>query len=116
MPPARVAAFPPAMIRTLVGPGSDSVEFPGGLCICPDGAIAVVDFNTNVLLRVTEQQSDRSDQLAASVVVTAGLRNEPGCTDGPLGVARFRNPSGVACQRDGTLLVADQGNHRIASV
>lgn len=38
---------------------------------------------------------------------------KPGDVDGPIDFARFRNPVGLAINKDGNILLADQGNQKI---
>ena len=39
-----------------------------------------------------------------------------GHQDGPGNQAQFNTPTGVACCADGTIIVADQGNHRLRAI
>lgn len=56
------------------------------------------------------------DLASESFSAFAGLRGCPGFADGPATDARFNRPYGVALASDGSLLVADQLNHRIRRV
>lgn len=46
----------------------------------------------------------------------AGLAPHPGTTDGPGSMARFREPRGLATDGQGSLYVADEGNHVIRQI
>jgi hypothetical protein len=46
----------------------------------------------------------------------AGLAGQAGSTDGPAPTARFNNPRGVASAPDGSVYVADTGNHTIRRI
>lgn len=50
-----------------------------------------------------------------NVSILAGT-GQAGFQDGPAAQARFNRPMGLACDRDCTLYVADQGNHRIRRI
>jgi len=53
---------------------------------------------------------------AGFVLHLAGSRSETGYTDGEGQDARFNQPFGLAVASDGSLLVADTGNHRLRCV
>ena len=50
------------------------------------------------------------------VTTLAGLAKNPGSADGTGAAARFFSPSGVAVAPDGTVYVADEGNHVIRKI
>jgi sugar lactone lactonase YvrE len=54
--------------------------------------------------------------VAVGVEAVAGQPGGPGYVDGPGELARFRRPSGLLADGDGTVLVADEGNHVIRRV
>lgn len=45
-----------------------------------------------------------------------GLAVAPGYVDGPGAIARFNRPTGIAVASDGTLFIADEGNHVIRAI
>lgn len=79
---------------------------PIGLAVAADGAIYVAD-----------TYNDRIRHIApdGGVRTLAGA-SAPGFADGTGAAARFDTPCGLAIATDGTLLVADTGNHRIRRV
>jgi hypothetical protein len=56
---------------------------------------------------------DRIVRVASTGSVSVVAGSSPGSADGPAAQARFRGPRGVAVGSDGTIYVADSGNHRI---
>lgn len=54
--------------------------------------------------------------LSLSLLVTVGGNGSPAFSEGSKDKAQFYDPSGIALMDDGSLLVADQGNHRIRKV
>ena len=55
-----------------------------------------------------------SHPLCDDAGVIAG--GEPGHRDGPLSQAQFFLPSGILCDRDGVIYVADTGNHCLRAI
>jgi sugar lactone lactonase YvrE len=80
---------------------------PVGVAVSPDGTIFVADtYNDRV----------RAIDTAGRVRTLAG-GSEPGYRDAASGAdARFDTPCGVAFDTDGSLVVADTGNHRLRRV
>jgi sugar lactone lactonase YvrE len=77
---------------------------PCGLAIDLDGNLFVADGGNHTIRKITP----------GGVVSTfAGKPGEPGSADGPGSAARFKNPQGVAVDRNGNVFVADTGNHTI---
>jgi sugar lactone lactonase YvrE len=80
---------------------------PVGVAVSPDGTIFVAD---------TYNDRIRAIDLQGQVRTLAG-GDEPGYRDAATGLdARFDTPCGVSVDLDGTLLVADTGNHRLRRV
>ncbi|MCI0337916.1 MAG: hypothetical protein L0226_10085 [Acidobacteria bacterium] len=79
---------------------------PVGVAVAEDGAIFVAD-TYNDRIRVISRDGQ---------VRTLAGGSEPGFSDGPGAEARFDTPCGIAVDEDGSLLVADSGNHRIRRV
>lgn len=80
---------------------------PAAVAVGEDGRVYVAD-SGNQCIRVISR--------AGAVTTAAGRAGQAGYRDGPGGEARFSGPAGLAIARDGTLLVADTGNHRIRKV
>lgn len=80
---------------------------PNSLALLPDGSLLVVDSRNHRLRSISPHRS----------VTTLAGGGPPGgaggCAVGPAADARFRFPSGVAAAPDGTIYIADTGNHRI---
>jgi len=101
-----IAGQPQAGYRD--GPrGSALFDGPAAVAAGEDGSIYVAD-SRNHCLRVISP--------AGMVTTLAGRGGEAGRRDGAREEARFRGPAGLAVGRDGSLLVADTGNHRICQV
>ncbi len=78
--------------------------YPAGVAVDGAGVVYVADTNNHAIRAVS----------ASGVVSTsAGSLGTVGSTDGAGGLARFKNPSGVALDAAGNLYVADAGNHLI---
>ncbi len=79
---------------------------PVGIAVAEDGTIYIADtYNDRI------RQISRDGQVS-----TLAGGGEPGYTDGVGAEARFDTPCGIAIDDDGTMLVADTGNHRIRRV
>lgn len=77
---------------------------PSGVAASADGAVYVAD-----------QENHRIRKIKDGIVTTiAG--GDASFADGPAVAARFSHPSGVAVLPDGSVLVADFGNHRIRQI
>src|ERR1043165_2338029 len=80
---------------------------PAGVAVDAGGNTWVTDA-TNVLKKITP---------AGVVTTVAGLAGAAGSQDGTGSAARFDTPTGVAVDpRDGSIIVADAGNHTIRRV
>jgi hypothetical protein len=77
---------------------------PQGICVDPAGNVYVSQKSS--ILKITP------DGTVSTLVGTA----TPGYTDGPIGVAQFNNPEGLAFDAQGNLYVADTGNLRIRKI
>ncbi len=91
------------------GSGTAAAMFnaPVGVTVSPDGTIFVAD---------TYNDRIRAIDAGGQVRTIAG-GDEPGYRDSATGrEARFDTPCGIAVDLDGTLLVADTGNHRLRRV
>lgn len=87
------------------GTGSTArFDSPTGLAFGPDGALYVSDTGNHTIRRVT---------LAGVVTTLAGSAGTADYADGSASAARFNQPLGLAVAPDGTVFVADSGNHLI---
>lgn len=79
---------------------------PAGLAVAPDGTVYVADSGNHAVRRIAP---------SGSVGTLAG-NGESGSADGNGTAARFNGPTGVALAPDGSLYVADFGNHTIRRI
>jgi sugar lactone lactonase YvrE len=121
--PCLLRISPEGQVRTLEGgvacaeapgPARPPVwEHPTGILVDAGGTIYAADAGTGQVMRVTPDGQART---------LAGVRSpdyvNPALPvmDGPAATARFRAPAGLALAPDGTLYVADAGNHRIRRI
>ena len=90
------------------GSGSSArFDSPTSLALGPDGALYVSDTGNHTIRRVT---------LGGIVSTLAGAAGNADFADGPASAARFNQPLGLAVAPDGTLFVADSGNHLIRTI
>lgn len=96
---------------------ADHAEFnwPTALVIDSEGRVIVADTENNLIRRL--------DRKTGQVTTIAGDSNREnpngpfsGFADGPALRAHFKSPGGLAFDRQGNLLIADTGNHRIRSL
>ena len=111
---------PDGRIITIAGTGKDgstgnggpasraSLQSPQGLAITSNGSILIADPPANTVRRITP--NGRIEAFAGTG------RPGYGGDGGPATAAEFDYPTGVAVERDGTVLIADDGNARIRSV
>lgn len=90
------------------GNGTDALfNGPVGVAVGTDGTIYVAD---------TYNDRIRAIDAGGRVRTVAG-GSEPGFADAAIGAdARFDTPCGIAVDLDGTLVIADTGNHRLRRV
>ena len=79
-------------------------DSPTGLALGADGALYVSDTGNHIIRCVT---------LSGVVTTLAGSASNADFADGPAASARFNQPLGLAVAPDGTVFVADSGNHLI---
>jgi sugar lactone lactonase YvrE len=106
----------PVTVTTLAGGGSPGASDgfasaaafsdPFGIAVDAGGNVFVADAGDNNLIR----------RIAPSGEVTTLAGGEEGWLDGPGTAARFNTPSAIAVAPDGSLVVADTGNHAIRRV
>lgn len=88
------------------GPGAEAqFNAPTDLVVADDGTIYVAD-NANHKIRKITPEGEVSTLSGGAL----------GFGDGNLETAQFRNPSGIAIDKDGNLYVADRLNHRIRKI
>lgn len=77
-----------------------------------------IDNNTNGEIYVVDSQSHVIRKIVAGADVTtfAGDTSTSGFIDGNLTDARFSTPTGLAIATDGTIYIADRGNHAIRKI
>lgn len=79
---------------------------PGGVAVDRLGTVFVADTGNHCIRAITP----------SGQVSTYAGGNVPGWANGPRAQARFRSPSELAIGPDGSLYVADNGNHRIRRI
>jgi len=79
---------------------------PAGLALDTDGSLFVADFRNHVIRHVT---------MAGAVSTVVG-NGEPGFADGSGAVTRFRHPSDIVVDGEGTIVVANRNNHRLRKI
>ena len=82
-------------------------NMPGALAFGPGGYLYVADTGNHVIRRICPEG------FAATV---AGVPGIYGLEDGMAEKALFDSPMGIAVSPDGTIFVADTGNHRIRAI
>ncbi len=95
-----------------------------GLSGSNDGAAArfnsprglALDAAGNLYVADTANHSIRKRSPDGIVSTLAGLSGSAGSADGPAASARFNSPTALAVDRNGTLYVADTGNHLIRQI
>ncbi|MCL2760314.1 MAG: IPT/TIG domain-containing protein [Desulfuromonadales bacterium] len=107
---------PAGVVSTFAGSGTmgfadgagTAAQFnqPVGVAVDATGDVYVADTVNNCIRKITP----------AGVVSTLAGSGTPGFADGPLTVAQFSNPSGVAVDAAGNVYVADQINNCIRKI
>jgi len=104
-------------VETLAGDGGPGCRDGRGREARFDGPAAVaVDSAGTVFVADSRNHVIRSISPEGEVTALAGGAGESGYRDGPAGEARFSAPAGVAVSPDGSVLVADTGNHVIRRI
>ena len=82
---------------------------PTGLCFA-DGALYIAETGRNRILRFVD---GRTEVLAGESISLGDGQYQGGYQEGPADKARFDHPQGVAVDEDGTVYIADTGNHAV---
>ena len=77
---------------------------------------AVVDIAGNLFVTDSGNHTIRKITLAGLVTTFAGTAGAAGSTDGSGSAATFNNPTGIAIDISGNLIVADSGNHTLRKI
>jgi len=80
---------------------------PGDLSSGPGGRVFVAD-GENHRIVVLSSDEEKIETLAGT--------GQPGSKNGPVASAQFARPEGIAVKNDGSLFVADTGNHLIREI
>lgn len=88
---------------------ADAARFsaPAALAAAADGTVYVADTANHVIRKISP---------AGVASTVAGLAGAVGSGDGTGSAARFSSPAGIAVALDGTVYVADTGNHAIRRI
>ena len=98
----------------IVGWSIDSNSYP---TLIASARSPVCDSNGNLYFADAGRHTiSRCDLSTGAVSIFAGKYKESGATDGTRSGASFQSPTGLAISPDGTLWVADTGNHLIRRV
>jgi sugar lactone lactonase YvrE len=79
-------------------------------------AVAIEPRTNAAYVADTANHLIRKVTLTGEVTTVAGAAGIRGSSDGVGGVARFNNPKGIALAPDGTLWIADSGNHILRTI
>ncbi len=94
----------PAQVTTIVDSAAGLIS-PYGICLDPQGNLYIADMGADKIFKVTG---------AGVFSVFAG--STAGYADGDISIAKFSDPTGVACDAQGNIYVADMANHRIRKI
>jgi sugar lactone lactonase YvrE len=99
-----IAAGLPGVSGSVDGPvGSARFNAPEGVAVGADGAIYVADTANHTIRKI----------VSGVVTTAAGRAGQAGAVDGSGAFARLNHPSGIYCDANGHLWIADSGNHAI---
>jgi len=106
---------PAGMVSTVAGDGTSGYVDGPGIQARFDGPIGLaVDTKGNIY--VADTYNDRVRKITSDGVVTTVAGAGLGYADGPASSALFDTPCGIVVSPDGTLIVADTGNHRLRKI
>lgn len=103
--PSRITQIYMVVGRNLLPADSCPFVQPYGIAATATGTLVASDFFAHVIRQISD----------SGVVVSIGSA-KGGYSDGPASTALFDRPMGVAVRQDGSIIVADSGNHRIRAV
>jgi DNA-binding beta-propeller fold protein YncE len=111
----RIRAIDHGNVRSVAGTGAvgrddgaaatSTFSSPGAIGVGADGALYVADTGNHCIRRIHHER-----------VTTLAGTGEPGFADGQQAQAQFEAPIGISVAVDGTVYVADTGNHRIREI
>jgi DNA-binding beta-propeller fold protein YncE len=78
---------------------------PCAIAVLPDESVVFAERGNHCIRRF--------DPSTGYVTTLAGTVGTKGFRSGPAGIAQFNEPRGLGVDRDGNVLIADTGNHRI---
>ena len=125
MPPPPLRGLPGVTVTTVAGPEFRTWQACDAGCIDAKGVAARFDGPSAVAVGpdgrvyLTDARNHRIRAVSADGTVTTLAGSGPQASvmgafaDGPAGAARFWDPSGIAVAPDGSVYIADTGNHRI---
>lgn len=106
---------PGGLVSTVAGDGTAGYADGPRTQAQFDGPIGLaVDTRRNIY--VADTYNDRIRKITSDGVVTTVAGAGLGYADGPAGSALFDTPCGIVVSPDGTLIVADTGNHRLRKI
>jgi len=85
---------------------SARLDTPSAVAVGPDGTIYLSDTGNHLIRKFA----------AGRLQTLAGIAGEAGVTNGPGAAARFHSPLGLLALADGSLVVADAGNHSLRRI
>jgi probable HAF family extracellular repeat protein len=108
----------PLSVRTLAGSAEDAgaVDGIGFLAQFNRPEAISVDAGGNLFVADTGSHTIRHVRVDGTVTTLAGVAGSAGIENGTRSSARFRSPAGVAVAADGTVYIADTGNHSIRKI
>ncbi|QGZ42739.1 sugar lactone lactonase YvrE [Pseudoduganella flava] len=107
---------PDGTVTTLAGNGQPGDADGKGAAARFNGPVGIAVDDAGIVY-VADTYNDRIRRIAPDgTVTTIAGSGQPGDDDGPAAAAAFDTPSGIAVAPDGTLFVADTGNHAVRRI
>ncbi len=107
---------PDGTVTTLAGDGQPGYADGQGKAARFDGPVGLAVDDAGVVF-VADTYNDRIRRIAPDgTVTTVAGSGQPGDADGAAPASGFDTPSGIAVAADGTLFVADTGNHAVRRI